>query len=108
MENSKIQEIFEDIFFEDDFKDTSRLHCPEFSLNEVQNVLVTLYGGMNGWGASKDYLYDLYELIEALESNGIEAYIVKFNIDALDDVFEVVIELKSIEDATNKIEESES
>lgn len=108
MTNSEIVKIFEDIFFEDDYKDTSRLHSPEFSLNEFQTQLVTLYGGMNGWGQCKDYLYDLYELVEALLCNGIDAYIVDFSIDALDDVFKVTIQLKELEDATCKVEESES
>ena len=108
MTNSEIQEIFEDIFFEEDFENTSRLHSPEFGVNEVQNVIVTLYGGLNGWGDFRDYLYDLYELLDALDANNIEGYIVKFNIDALDDVFDVEKELKEIEDENNKIKEGES
>jgi len=96
MDNTKLQEIFERIFDRDDFTETSRLSEPEFFDNEVGNLCVKLYGGMNGWGESKDYLYDLYEIIEALESNDVHAYLVEFAIDALDDVFRVVLELRDL------------
>lgn len=99
MTNKEIIEIFEDIFFEDDFAETSRLHSPEISLNKFGNVLVCLYGGMNGFGQFKDYLYDLYELINCLEGNNIEAYIVNWDIDALDDVFKVTLELKDLKES---------
>lgn len=98
MTNKEIEEIFEDIFFEDDYVETSRLHSPEFSNGEFETLHVSLYGGMNGWGESKDYCYDLFELIEALESNGIYAYIVKMDIDALDDLFKVELELRDFEE----------
>lgn len=103
MTNSEIIAIFEKIFKEDDYSNTSRLHFPEFKTSKTEVQLVTLYGGMNGWGESRDYLYDLYELINALEANGINAYITEFWIDALDDLFKVTIELR---DGTDKIEES--
>lgn len=98
MNNLEILEIFEDIFFEDDYVETSRLHNPELSTTEDDVLLVTLYGGMNGWGNSKDYLYDLYELLDGLESNGVVGHIVRFNIDNLDDVFKVEIELRDLQE----------
>lgn len=102
MTNIEIIHIFEDIFFEDDYVKTSRLHNPEFGMNSVGNTTVTLYGGLNGWGNCKDYLYDLYELIEGLETNGIDGYIVEFSIDPLDDVFKVVIELRDLKELTSE------
>lgn len=105
MTNSEIIANFEEIFKEDDYSTTSRLHFAEFSEDKYANILVSLCGGMNGWGEWKDYLYDLYELISALNSRNIDAYITEFNIDTLDDLFKVTIHLK---DGTDKIEESES
>lgn len=101
MTNKEIQKKFEDIFSEEDFKETSRLKHPEFytskasndGINEFESFHVKLFGGMNGWGESKDYLYDLYELINALNDNNIFAYLVKMEIDALDDVFYVDLQL---------------
>ena len=98
MTNQQILEIFEDIFFEDDYVETSRLHSPEFMTTEDDVVLVALFGGLNGWGDSKDYLYDLYELLDCLESNGVIGRIVNFAIDALDDVFKVEIELRDLQE----------
>lgn len=98
MTNKEIEDLFEDIFFEEDYVETSRLHAPDFSVNEFDRLHVILYGGMNGWGESKDYCYDLYELIEALESNGIYAYIVDMDIDAMDDLFRVELELRDFEE----------
>ena len=98
MNNQEILETFEEVFFEDDYVDTSRLHNPEFSTTKEGVLVVTLYGGMNGWGESKDYLYDLYELLDDLEGNGIIGYIVKFNIDGLDDVFKVELELRDLQE----------
>lgn len=48
MTNIEIIHIFEDIFFEDDYIETSRLHNPEFGMNKAGNTTVTLYGGLNG------------------------------------------------------------
>lgn len=102
MTNQEIQEIFEDIFFEDDYTETSRLHSPEFRTNEFANVLVDIYGGLNGWGEWKDYLYDLYEVIDSLEANNILATVVNWNIDVLDDVFKVTLELRDLKEYYEK------
>jgi len=48
MTNSEIIANFEEIFKEDDYSTTSRLHFAEFSEDKYANVLVSLYGGMNG------------------------------------------------------------
>ena len=98
MTNKEIQDIFEKIFLEDDYVETSRLHMPEFHISEFETLHVSLYGGMNGWGESKDYLYDLYEIIDALELNGVNAYIVKMDIDALEDLFKVELELRDLKE----------
>lgn len=105
MTKNEIRDIFEDIFFEENFVETSRLRDPEFytsktsndGIDEFEVLHVKLFGGMNGWGESKDYLYDLYELIEGLNNNGISAYLVKMDIDSLDDVFYVDLQLEDLE-----------
>jgi len=102
MTNKEIREVFEDIFFEDDFTESSRLNSPEFRINEFENVVVDLYGGMNGWGEWKDYLYDLYELIDSLERNGVVAYIVNWEIDSFDDLFKVTLELRDLKEYYEK------
>ena len=96
MTNKEIREIFEDIFFEDDYIKTSRLRDPEFKLNEANNYVVTLFGGMNGWGNSIEYLEDFSRLLKGLWKNGVSGYIVDLNIDALDDVFSITIELRDL------------
>ena len=93
MTNKEIEEIFED-----DYKDTSRLHFPEFFTSEFETLHCYLYGGMNGWGETKDYLHDLYELVCALEKNNICAHIVSVDIDSLDDVFKVELELRDLQE----------
>lgn len=98
MTNNEIKEIFEDIFFEEDYVETSRLHSLEFYETELAILHATLCGGMNGWGDFKDYLYDLHEVLDALEENGIHGYIVNMNIDALDDLFKVDLELRDLKE----------
>jgi hypothetical protein len=105
MTNIEIIHIFEDIFFEENFAETSRLRDPEFyinkssndGVNEFETLHVKLFGGMNGWGKSKDYLYDLYKVIDVLNANNVFAYLVKMEIDALDDVFYVDLQLGDLE-----------
>lgn len=98
MTNNEIKYAFENIFIESDYLDTSRLHCSEFTFGEADTMFVKLYGGLNGWGNSKDYFYDLYQLIEKLEKHNILAYAVNFEIDALDDLFYVTLELRDLEE----------
>ena len=106
MTNKEIQNIFENLFFEEDFTETSRLRDPEFYTNKSSNdganefeiLHVKLFGGMNGCGESKDYLYDLYEIIDALNANNVFAYLVKMEIDALDDVFYVDLQLEDLKE----------
>jgi hypothetical protein len=97
MTSKEILEVFEDIFFEDDYTETSRLHSPELKIIDDEVLQVRIFGGLNGWGEWKDYLYDLYELIEALESNGIAAFVTKLEVDSPDDVFYVELELRDFE-----------
>ena len=96
MTNKEILETFEDIFFEEDYVNSSRLREPEFSTSDYGFLHVKLFGGMNGWGEWKEYLYDLYELAEALETNGISMTVIKFETDVLDDVFYVELELRDL------------
>lgn len=98
MNNKQIEEIFEDVFFEDNYTKTSRLHFPEFTTDELEILHVILFGGMNGWGDSKDYLRDIADLIDSLEKNNIYAYVTNMTIDALDDVFKVELELRDLEE----------
>ena len=98
MTNEEIREIFEDIFFEEDYVETSRLREPEFELNPVGNYNVTLFGGMNGWGEWIEYLEDFSRILKGLRKNNISGYIVDMNIDALDDVFNITIELRDLEE----------
>ena len=98
MTNNDIKYLFEDMFHREDYWETSRLHSLNFTTDEFDVLHATLYGGMNGWGESKDYCYDLYEILEALESKGIRAYITKFSIDSLDDLFEVEMELRDLKE----------
>lgn len=98
MTNKEIESIFEDVFSEDIYAETSRLHNPEFCTGDFETVHVVLYGGMNGWGESKEYCYDLYDLIEALEAKGVLGHIVKVDIDPLDDLFKVELELRDLEE----------
>jgi len=106
MTNEEIKEKFEDIFFEDDYVETSRLREPEFYINEASNdginkfevLHVKLFGGMNGWGKSEDYLEDLRDIIEMCKNNNIFAYLTKMEIDALDDVFYVDFQLGDLKE----------
>lgn len=98
MTNEKIKEVFEEHFFENVYLETSRLHSPEFKTNNFNNLIVTLYGGLNGWGKSSEYFYDIYELINMLKMFGISAYVVNMDIDALDDVFKIELELRDLKE----------
>lgn len=100
MTNTEIKEVFEKVFSEELYEKTSRLHCCEFDVNEVYNTVVTIYGGMNGWGDWIEYLHDLKCLLKILKNNGVYGIITKFDIDVLDDVFKVEIELRDLEEIT--------
>lgn len=102
MTNKRIREVFDEIFLEEDYSETSRLHSPEFFETNTLVQHLVIYGGMNGLGSSKDYLYDLYELIDALEMFGVLAYIVKMDVDALDDLFKVEFELRDLKEFYNE------
>ena len=79
----------------------------EFKLNEVGNYIVTLFGGMNGWGEWIEYLDDFSRLLKGLHKNNISGYIVDINIDALDDVFSITIELRDLKELTKENSASE-
>ena len=97
MTNEEIRDVFEDIFFENNYVETSRLRDPEFKLNLADNYVVTLYGGMNGWGDWIEYLKDFSNVLRRLEKKSVSGYIVDVDIDALDDVFKIEIELRDLE-----------
>ena len=98
MTNKEIINIFNEEFNEDMYKDSSRLHSSEISISKFNTVNVKIFGGMNGWGNTEDYLADLLHLVINLERKGIYAYMINMQIDALDDVFYVVFELRDLKE----------
>ena len=98
MTNKEIENLFEEIFLEDDYVETSRLHFPEFHTDEMEVLHVMLFGGMNGCGEWIEYLDDVMHVLKMCRKNKIYGYIVNWDIDALDDVFRVEIELRDLEE----------
>ena len=98
MTNKEIINIFNETFDENMYKDSSRLHSAEVSISEFATVNVKLFGGLNGWGDTEEYLADLLHLVIDLKRKGVNAYMVNMEIDALDDVFYVVFELRDLKE----------
>ena len=57
-------------------------------------AIITVYGGLNGWGAWDEYFYDLHLFIKALKKEFDDAWVVKITNDCLDDVFYMEIGVK--------------
>ena len=58
---------------------------------EREYYTVTIFGGKNGSGIWSNYLKTLYELVLRLEAKFDDVWIRKWNIDTVDDVFDVEI-----------------
>lgn len=58
------------------------------SIHELEDCQVlNLTGGLNGTGVWRDYLSDLIDILDNLEEEGYEAWILSIENDVLDDVF---------------------
>ena len=55
---------------------------------------VTVSGGKNGNGKWSVYFSDLSKFVNAIESNGMEIWLVKMHNDAFDDVFYAIFGIK--------------
>ena len=73
----------------------SRIKCDNVTQfgNKYYNITIT--GGLNGHGKSRDYLSDLLDVVDNLEDHFENVIISQYNIDVLDDVFVVGIVVDS-------------
>lgn len=74
-------------------KTLSRTHS-KITLNEIVNknnhYIVTLYGGLNGYGRLHNYLNDVQEIINQFDN----VWLINWNNDCLDDVWVLKIGIR--------------
>ena len=68
----------------------------KLTLDKIDGNQIFIHGGLNGHGDWLDYLGDLTDLIDNLQEHFNLVWIYKFDIDSLDDVFDVQIGVDNV------------
>jgi len=74
--------------------ETIDIKDPQNNFLKNNYYIVHFWGGLNGSGKWSNYLNDLSQLLLGLEEFYQDIWVIDFNIDVLDDVFDIQIGVK--------------